>query len=178
MQEREVASLMRPMKKEEFEAVYALMEQSFPTAEYRRKEEQEKLIMQECYQLWCYEGQGRIQGFAAVWTVNDFWFVEHLAVAPAMRGQGVGGQLLDALLEKSPGKLCLEVELPDTPIAKRRIDFYRRHGLCLNHYAYTQPSISAGKPQVPLMVMSYPRSMTQEEFLQAKNALYSVVYGV
>ena len=178
MQKREVPFfLIRPIKEEEFDEVYALMEQSFPTEEYRGRDRQLQLTRQKCYRLWCYRQGERIVGFAAVWSLEDFWFVEHLAVAPSLRGQGIGGQLLDALLEMSPGKLCLEVELPNTPIARRRIDFYRRHGFYLNSYAYRQPSISAGKPSLPLLIMSYPCAMTREEFLKTKDVLYCLVYG-
>ena len=47
-----------------------------------------------------------------------------------MRGNGIGGAVIERLREESDKPLLLEVELPDSgPMAVRRIDFYRRHGL-------------------------------------------------
>ena len=168
--------MIRPMEKEEFDAVYAIMERSFPTEEYRRREEQKALLKNDRYTVWCLEKDGMPAGFMAVWDLDGFWFVEHLAVVPELRGHGMGGQLLDSVVERSTGRLCLEVEPPETPLAERRIAFYGRHGFCVNSYPYLQPSISRGKPDVPLQIMSYPTPLTEEEFLQAKDELYRIVY--
>ena len=168
--------MVRQARQEEFEAIYAIMERSFPTEEYRRRKEQEELLGDERYTLWCYEEEGVVIGFAAVWELERFWFLEHLAVEPVCRGKGVGGLLLDALVARSPGRVILEVEPPETHLARRRVDFYTRHGFCINEYPYRQPSISRGKPDIPLQVMSYPSPLDEETFRQTKKQLYRIVY--
>ncbi|MBR7146301.1 MAG: GNAT family N-acetyltransferase, partial [Oscillospiraceae bacterium] len=50
------------------------------------------------------------------------------AVREDCRGSGIGSELLDELIGTLPHPICLEVEPPETEIAKRRIAFYERNG--------------------------------------------------
>ena len=72
----------------------------------------------------------------------------------------------------------LEVEPPETDIAARRIEFYKRNGFYFNNYDYTQPSMAVGQPSIPLRIMSFSRPLSQAEFVQVKDTLYSGVYKV
>jgi len=40
----------------------------------------------------------QIVAFLATWEFPSFWFVEHNAVDPILRGSGVGGKMLTASL--------------------------------------------------------------------------------
>ena len=115
-------------------------------------------------------------GFFALWQFSEFLFVEHFAVAPPLRGKGMGSKMLSALKEKAKTPIVLEVELPETEIARRRIGFYERSGFHLNGFSYEQPSLGKGRSPVLLQLMSYPVPLSEEEFFQVKETLYREVY--
>lgn len=158
----------------QFDTVYAIMEQSFPLEEYRAYEDQKRLLEDRAYSIYVARENGKILGFAAVWQLEEWLFLEHLAVDPQSRNQGIGAKLLDFLAQS---RCCLEVELPETDIARRRIGFYERNGFFLNDYAYLQPSLGEGRSPVPLRIMTPGSTIPPEAFASLKNLLYSRVYG-
>lgn len=163
----------------EFDQLYALMEESFPDSERRTYEGQKALLTDPHYRLVTKsDTHNRIIAFIASWEFAAFRFVEHIAVDPVMRGSGTGGKLMASYLEESPKPVILEVELPDTELAQRRIGFYKRLGFHLNPFDYVQPPLQKGQAGLPLYIMSYPRPITAEEFSQYKDILYDTVYKV
>jgi [ribosomal protein S18]-alanine N-acetyltransferase len=50
--------------------------------------------------LFVAEGGGEVVGYAACWTVIDQAELGNLAVAPEARGAGVGGALVDAVVDR------------------------------------------------------------------------------
>lgn len=100
------------------------------------------------------EVDGRLCGFITYWDFGDFGYVEHLAVAPEMRSEGLGSLLLADLLDVQP-RLILELERPeDNPSDKarrRRIIFYKRHDFRVHpDVEYRQPPYAPGKSSVPM----------------------------
>lgn len=91
--------MITTLAREEFDTVYSIMEESFPSDEYRPYEEQLALLEHDAYRIYVLRDDGRagIQAFLAVWEFADFAFIEHLAVAPACRNGGLGAQLLQHL---------------------------------------------------------------------------------
>lgn len=166
--------MIEKLEIKEFDAVYAIMEQSFPLEEYRPYEAQKELLADDSYRIYTVREHGNILGFAAVWQLEDWLFLEHLAVAPQHRNQGIGAKLLGFL---SQNRCCLEVELPETDLARRRIGFYVRNGYVLNRYPYMQPSLGQGRSPVPLWLMTSGGPICPEEFARVKGLLYSRVYG-
>lgn len=164
------------MRPEEFDAVFQIMEQSFPTDERRPKEEQRTLLNEPRYAVYVHRENARVSAFLGVWQFEDFVFVEHFAVHKDDRNRGLGKQMLTALRKTLRLPLCLEVEPPENALAERRIGFYQRCGLTLNPYPYMQPPISKGKNAIPLMVMSSDGVMSEEQFLKVKSVLYREVY--
>lgn len=61
-------------------------------------------------------------------------------------------------------------------MAKRRIGFYKRNKFFLNDYPYMQPSISAGKVAIPLLIMTTGGTVDEVTFEQMKDTLYAKVY--
>jgi len=166
------------MLKDSFDAVYPILEASFPPDERRPKAEQEALFSRDEYQLWGMVEDGKLCGFAAVWELGEIAFLEHLAVEASHRNRGLGAKMLSELSRVVKGRLVLEVELPETELAKRRIGFYERCGFCYNDFDYTQPPISKGKSPIPLRVMSYGEELTKAEFTRVRDTLYERVYGI
>lgn len=158
----------------EFDRVFSIMEQSFPLEEYRAYEDQKRLLEDRAYSIYVARENRKILGFAAVWQLEEWLFLEHLAVDPQSRNQGIGAKLLGFLAQS---RCCLEVELPETDIARRRIGFYERNGFFLNDDPYLQPSLGEGRSPVPLRIMTTQGTITPEAFASLQKLLYSRVYG-
>lgn len=176
--------MLELMQYRDFDQVFMIMEQSFPCDEYRTYEEQKKLLQKPYYRIYvsrteqCQGPQSRrILAFLAIWELSGFTFIEHLASDPAVRGQGLGAAVLKEAAQLFPGRRCLEVELPETELAKRRIAFYERNGFFLNAYPYVQPAISKGRQEIPLLIMTSGGGIAKGQFAQIRTALYQEVYG-
>jgi ribosomal protein S18 acetylase RimI-like enzyme len=55
--------------------------------------------------------------------------IEELVVRQSMRGQGVGGALLDELFSRLTALGCAEVSVTTMPDNAAAIEFYKAHGL-------------------------------------------------
>lgn len=170
--------MLNLITEKEFDKMYSIMEQSFPTDEYRPYAEQKALLKNEKYKLFVFKNDvDRIIAFIALWNFNDFVFVEHFAVDSTFRNRGCGSLVLNEVKNKTEKLICLEVEPPETEISKRRVEFYKRNGFFLNNYPYMQPPISKGKSMIPLMIMTSNRSINVNEFTNIKKILYKNVYN-
>ncbi|WP_028595024.1 GNAT family N-acetyltransferase [Paenibacillus assamensis] len=167
------------MNEKDFDTIYKIMQDSFPEYERRTYDGQKQLLDDPHYRIISkVNDMNQLIAFMAVWEFSMFCFVEHIAVTPAGRGSGIGGKLMSDYIGESQNPVILEVELPETDLAQRRIGFYERLGLHLNDFGYVQPSLQEGQPDVPLQVMSYPRTLTEDEFSQYRDILYSKVYKI
>lgn len=167
------------MNDKEFEKIYALMKASFPESERRTYTGQKELLADPHYRLITEtNSNNQLIAFMAVWEFPLFRFVEHIAVDPTTRGSGIGGKIMAAYIEESLKPILLEVEYPDTDLARRRISFYERLGFHLNPFEYLQPPLQKGQPYLPLKIMSYPQIFTEEEFALHQEILYTTVYKV
>ena len=147
------------------------MQASFSDNEYRPYDEQLALFEEPEYRIYYMPA-----GFLAVWEFESFIYIEHFAVDPALRNSGTGSAMLQELVKQYQKPICLEVELPEDELTRRRIGFYERNGFVFNEYPYIQPPISKGKSPVPLRIMTYKSEITREEFQKMKEILYRRVY--
>lgn len=170
---------MRLMHEQEFDKVFRLMELSFPKSEYRSYSGQKALLSDPAYRLYVLaEHNGNdIKAFIAAWHLEDLLFIEHFAVASTYRNSGLGSRFLSEFTSAAPTLVCLEVELPESELPRRRIGFYERNRFFLNDYDYLQPALSDGQPPVPLRLMTHGRTVTQQEFISIRDQLYKRVYG-
>ena len=174
----------------DFSEIYRIMQASFSDDEYRPYDEQLALFEEPEY--WIYYmpaiGMERVgnhstgnstmhaAGFLAVGEFESFTYIEHFAVDPVLRNSGTGSAMLQELVRKYQKQICLEVELPEDELTRRRIGFYERNGFVFNEYPYIQPPISKGKSPVPLRIMTYGSAITQDTFEEMKRVLYQRVY--
>ncbi|MCD8070802.1 MAG: GNAT family N-acetyltransferase [Akkermansiaceae bacterium] len=133
----------------------ALYEDAFPSEERRDFADLMRLLEErECMHALSLEVSGRFVGFSVYWDFRDFLFLEHLAIVPRWRGQGIGGYFLDELARIRPVFHLLEAEPPgSSPMAARRIGGYRRHGFEIVSRNYLQPSYRPGEAPLPLWLM-------------------------
>ena len=124
--------MLTKLNGKDFDKVFTILEESFPKDEYRTYEKQKALLDDARYTIYIIPDRDEVKAFIAVWQFDDFAFVEHFAVNQAYRNQGLGSIILQEVMKKLPCMICLEVELPETDFAKRRIGFYERNGIHVN----------------------------------------------
>lgn len=177
---REDDKMLERMQLANFAQVFSIMEESFPLDEYRPYEEQKSLLKESKYGIYILPDSksGHIKAFISVWQFTDFAYIEHFAVTQKYRSQGLGSLILDEIRQILACQICLEVELPENDLAKRRIEFYKRNGFFLNEYPYLQPPISKGRNPLPLMIMTSQSPLLEHRFEIIKTVLYQNVYKV
>lgn len=100
------------------------------------------------------------QGFVGIlfyWVFSQCVYVEHLAIAPARRGQGLGKNAL-SLLQQHDLPIVLEIEPVTDAATARRLRFYEGvgfHRLVAEHY---QLPYHCGEPPLRLELLSYPQA--------------------
>ncbi|MDL2236367.1 GNAT family N-acetyltransferase [Christensenellaceae bacterium OttesenSCG-928-K19] len=163
----------------DFSSFFSLLERSFPLKEFRTKEGQQSLFLQEEYQLMLLKNtEDAVLALLSYWDFPGFYFIEHFAVDPDFRGGGIGGKLLHKITQQAEKDIFLEVAPPSSNMAKRRIAFYERNGFVLNDYDHVQPPLRPGSPSIPLRIMSYPQRADRKTLRQTVDILYQYVYQI
>lgn len=169
--------MLARMSPHEHEAMYRLMEQSFPRDELRCCEMQRQLLDEPAYHPYIVHGEGgEVIALLTVWDLDRVAFIEHFAVSPTLRGRGLGSILLGEVAQRYAKPICLEVERPETEMARRRIGFYRRNGFYLNEYDYEQPAYGDDRAPVPLYIMTTGGEIDRPTFEGIREELYREVY--
>jgi len=122
--------------------------------------------------------RGDFAGFVAVWRFETFVFVEHLATVAAVRGLGIGGDVIALVVQNAPLTVLETERMEESPLARRRLAWYRRHGFQVNPQPYFQPAYGPGLPEVPMHFLSHPRMLAAGEFEAVVQTLRREVYGV
>lgn len=157
--------------------VIALYEAAFPEEERRPLPAQQRLLVEGALQLLEVRDGDRFVGFVFCWGLTDFTFIEHFAIDPAMRGQGMGTKVITLLFEQY-GRLILETELPHTFNARRRIRFYEALGFGAFSTPYLQPPYREGWAPLQLILMQKGMSLEEHTFTKVSNEIYREVYGL
>lgn len=156
--------------------LHRLYEDSFPAEERRPWEGIVNPADEHGPCLFTITLEGDVVGMLTAWDFGDFVYIEHFAVDPDRRGDGIGGIALDIFKQTMSGRpVVLEVEPEDNGgIADRRIAFYHRHGLNILTRQYVQPPYSPGLPSVPLYIMSTATDIDGGAVIEK---LHTKVYG-
>ena len=172
--------MLQKILQKDFDKVYSIMEESFPIDERRTCEEQKELLNNKLYSIYILSDieNDNIKAFIAIWQFDDFAFIEHFAVSSSYRNGGIGAFILQEVKKLLSCMICLEVELPEEEMAKRRIGFYERNGFHYNDYEYMQPPISKGRKEIPLRIMTSGEKVTENRFIDIRDLLYKYVYNV
>lgn len=140
-----------------------LYNEAFPDEERRPAHEQAHVMTKEDYHFEVILADRDLVGIMLRWECGDLIFLEHFAILPDLRGRGYGAEALELL--KSRGKaILLEIEPPVDTMTERRYGFYRRCGFVMNPYHHIQAKYYVGAPDLELKVLSYPRTLTPEEY--------------
>ncbi len=116
---------------------------SFPAEERRAWVEWQKLLLEvKVFELYLafVEGEAQAVAFLTLWQLDEgLSYIEHFAVSPLLRSQGLGKACLRMLLQELSTAVVLECEEPNTLDAQRRIAFYQSLGFEIWTKSYAQP---------------------------------------
>ncbi len=171
--------MLHPMKSAQFDTIYQMIIASFPRHEVRPYHVQKEMLDNPNFHIYVMEDEvGCVKAFISIWDVEDYGFVDHFAVSPNHRNEGLGSGILAEVHQFLGRELFLEVDLPETEIARRRIGFYERNGYTLNPYPYQLPALTADSEAVVLRIMSTGGMLSQEKFQLLHRGLLATVYGI
>lgn len=144
-----------------------LYEESFPEEERRGIAQLKRLIAGQpamCFNA--IECDGELSGLFVYWELDGFYYLEHLAVYPAMRNKKIGQQVLDYVAIRLKGLRLLEVEPTTDEMTTRRVNYYRRNGYEVLDKTYIQPSYHGQGDACPLWIMGNEETPRLAEFVE------------
>lgn len=148
---------------EAMDEVWRLYEASFPLHERRRREDQTEAMREANYRCLSAWDGSVFAGLALCWAWPCGIYVEHLAVAPELRGRRYGARILAALKEEGR-PLILEIDPPVDEISERRERFYLREGFWPNGFKHVHPSYRLSCAPHPLKILSWPQTLSEETY--------------
>ena len=184
---------------------WKLYRESFPLREQRTLEQHMLAMLDPAFHADIITDGGRFVGLLFYWEWGDKWrFIEHFATDRSLRGGGYGARALGMLargMRKAepadfilPAALAgagestlstedvldgfvtmLEIDPPVDEISSRREAFYKRNGYTTNPYEHIHPSFRQSTPAHQLLIMSYPRAISVEEFAEFRRFMFDVI---
>lgn len=140
-----------------------LLAVSFPASERRDDDFQRKTMIHSDYRLCAIMNGNMPVGVVGYFDSDSFIYFENFCVEPEKRNNGFGSQTLQFLT--ACGKpFILEIEPPVDELTQRRLQFYERNGMIVNPYPHIQPHYRADDDDLPLVVLSYGKQLTQEQY--------------
>ena len=132
---------------------WQLYEAAFPLAERRNLEQHAAAMRDEAFRVLHLSDESGFVGLLSYWQWDQLVYVEHLAITPSRRGQGMGHCVL-ALLDDV--RAILEIEPVVDTVTTRRLAFYESCGFTKLPQSHMQLAYQAGQPDVPLWLLSRP----------------------
>lgn len=155
---------------------WRLYRESFPVHERRSLEAHVSAESDEAFYTQAVVDEGRLVAILFWWLYDGGIFLEHLAVSPTARGQGVGSALLERFIAEHPGRgIILEIDPPVDDTSQRRLRFYERLGFRLNHYPYIHTSYTFGGREHELKILSRPSVLSDGQFADFRKFVCSRV---
>ena len=117
-----LTSIQDPM----FHTAWKLYQDSFPRNERRSLSHQQTAFQSVRYHMEIFTEQDKFIGLIGYWTFNEYVYVEHLAVNPALRSGGYGSRIVSKFLSSTNRTIILEIEQVTDNLTARRLRFYER----------------------------------------------------
>ncbi len=158
-----------------FPSVFEKMSAAFPYEERRDYIDQQECMSDNRFCFFEIYDNDTAVGFISLWNLSGFVFIEHIAIDSDKRSGGYGSKAIELVKETYKKAVILEAEAPETEQQVKRIKFYDRLGFKVNNFSYEQPSYHGGEG-VPLLILSYPKLLTDDEFqnfmTETRNSAY------
>lgn len=160
-----------------FEEVYDLYTSSFPNYARRTWQGLETVFNKKnAFHCNCIKLDGKTVGFINYWIFDKFTYIEHFAIHPDFRDNGLGSQVLKNFISNSTLPIILETETPRTITASKRIHFYERLNFYMISNFYMQPPYEGGQVMMSMLIMCNDYHFATKNFSQIKTTLYKEVY--
>ena len=158
--------------------VEKLLESSFPIDERRDNDLQKAYTDEKSnFNVNVILLDGNIVGLINYWDLGEVYYIEHFAIDPLLRGNGIGEQTLKrikSILSNKP--IILEAETPIDEMQKRRINFYSRNEFQLYDIEYKQPPYRKDGGCIDMNILTY-NWFSKLDINQVINELYRQVYN-
>ena len=151
-----------PVTERDFDVVYSKMTSAFPYEERRDSFDERECLKDNRFRLLSLIDDASAVGFVALWLLDGFIFLEHIAIDEDKRSLGYGSRAIELIKSEFNLPIILEAEHPITEQQIKRIAFYKRLGFNVNEHDYTQPSYHGGEG-VPLMLLSFPNPIADAD---------------
>ncbi|MCE5330765.1 MAG: GNAT family N-acetyltransferase [Bacteroidales bacterium] len=157
--------------------VYKLYVETFPVSERRSWASLESVLNNENrFNIFALMHENQFVGFISYWKFERFYYIEHFAILPHFRNHKLGSEAMAELVSQVNMPVVLEVEMPRTVEAARRIHFYERLGFYVLSNYYMQPPYDGVSFLLPMLIMSNDYHFANKHFNLIKNTLYKEVY--
>jgi len=160
-----------------FDSLFNLYALAFPPAERRSWGSLEyELMYEKRFYAYALILDDKYVGFINYWIFDQFFYIEHFAVVPYLRGKHIGTEAMQMILSQTKLPVILEVEMPNNTNSIRRIKFYERLGFTVLSHNYAQPPYENGGFLLPILIMSNNNHFANTHFELIKDTLYDKVY--
>ncbi len=133
-----------------YREVWELYESSFPQIERRTFSLHAKATEDERFFPSVYTSDAsELLAICFYWDFPDFRYLEHLAVRPNIRSQGIGSQIIKELTTDRR-TVILEIEPPIDKQSKQRLNFYERNNFIHTNYKFTQLKYRKNNAEIQL----------------------------
>lgn len=160
-----------------FKEAWELYEIAFPLEERRSIADQEKTFKHSNYHFDVIIKEEKCIGFLLWWEFDNLRYIEYFATVARVRNKGFGKRILESFIKRSQKPILLEVELPNSDIQQRRINFYERLGFHLNPHFYETPPIHEGFSALELRIMSFPSSISEKDVKNFIEQCHPVIFN-
>lgn len=157
-----------------FKKAFDLYKVSFPEHEQRLLDDQMAALEHSAYHCDVILEKDVFVGILFYWKTPRYCYIEHFAIDPDMRGNNMGSRCLQEFCEIHH-LVILEIDPPVDPISIRRQNFYMRLGFQENHYEHTHPAYRKENLPHNLVIMSYPRSIAEDEYSEFNEYLKNTI---
>ena len=165
-------------KSEMFSQTWSIYNASFNDVERRTLFEQLLAMRRLRYRFSAIRRKGAVVGVLGFWELEDFCFLEHIAVAPEYRSGGYGRRAIQMLQRLVRKPILLDVEPLDTDEnAVRRVSFYQRLGFHYCEHPVALPPY-IGKAVVTSNLMSWPMALDAGACEQTLASIEQEIYGL
>lgn len=173
MEKYQLTSITDPM----FDRAWEIYEASFPLIEQRVMDHQITAFASEQYYFDCFLEKGEIVGIACYWLFEEYLYIEHYAINPALRSGGYGSRILRELIESTSRIVILEIDEVVDETSTRRLQFYQRLGFHENPYHHPLPQYrdDAEHSDALLTILTYPRAIDEATYARFDRELREVV---
>lgn len=151
---------------------WKVYQNSFPLCEQRQEAQHIEAMSDPAFNCNVITDDDKFIGIMMWWDWTSssgmpMRFIEHFATDSSLRGGGYGARALQLLIGNSDRLTMLEIDPPEDEISRRREGFYMRNGLATNtDHLHIHPSFRKSTQPHQLMVMSYPRLINKDEFIE------------